>query len=186
VTDSEVIVRDARPGELAEVGELRVRAYQAGGFLAAKSDYEPVLRALGTAGDGTVLVAVSPDDDSRILGTVMLQPAPHAGEIAADRDEAEIRALAVVPGGQGRGTGTALLRAVIELARQQGVRHLVLLTQAGMRTAQHLYELAGFRRLPERDWSPAPGISLLAYGLLLAEAAALRPPGRPPGQQTAG
>jgi ribosomal protein S18 acetylase RimI-like enzyme len=152
VTDPGVIVRTARPGELAAVGDLRVSAYQAGGFLSAKSDYEPVLRALGAAGDGTVLVAW-----------------PHAGEIVASPDEAEIRALAVAPDGQGRGTGNVLLRAVIDLARQRGVRHLVLLTQHSMRVAQHMYEQAGFRRLPERDWSPAPGITLLAYGLPLPD-----------------
>ena len=167
MTDPDVIVRRARPGELAEVGHLRVTAYQAGGFLSPKSGYEPVLRGLGAAGDGTVLVAVPRGDESRILGTVMLQPWPHAGEIVAGQDEAEIRALAVAPDGQGRGTGNALLRAVIELAGQRGVRHLVLLTQHGMGVAQHMYERAGFRRLPERDWSPAPGITLLAYGLLL-------------------
>jgi ribosomal protein S18 acetylase RimI-like enzyme len=169
VTDPGVIVRTARPGELAAVGDLRVSAYQAGGFLSAKSDYEPVLRALGAAGDGTVLVAVPRGGESRILGTVMLQPWPHAGEIVASPDEAEIRALAVAPDGQGRGTGNVLLRAVIDLARQRGVRHLVLLTQHSMRVAQHMYEQAGFRRLPERDWSPAPGITLLAYGLPLPD-----------------
>jgi hypothetical protein len=36
-----------------------------------------------------------------------------------------------------------------------------------MTAAQHLYEDAGFVRLPERDWSPAPGVNLLAYGLAL-------------------
>lgn len=167
MANADVIVRRARPDELAEVGDLRVRAYKAGGFLPPKSDYEPVLRTLGAAGDGTVLVGVPRGDESRILGTVMLQPSPHAGEIVAGPDEAEIRALAVAPDGQGRGTGNALLRAVIDLAGQRGVRHLVLLTQHGMRVAQHMYEQAGFRRLPERDWSPAPGITLLAYGLAL-------------------
>jgi ribosomal protein S18 acetylase RimI-like enzyme len=167
VTDPDVIVRSARPGELAEVADLRVSAYKAGGFLSAKSGYEQILRGLGAAGDGTVLVAVPRGDESRILGTVMLQPWPHAGEIVATQNEAEIRALAVSPDAQGRGTGNALLRAVIELAGQRGVRHLVLLTQNGMRTAQHMYQQAGFRRLPDRDWSPAPGITLLAYGLPL-------------------
>jgi len=40
-----------------------------------------------------------------------------------------------------------------------------------MQVAQHLYERADFRRLPERDWSPAPGLMLLAYGLELTEPA---------------
>ena len=37
-----------------------------------------------------------------------------------------------------------------------------------MRAAQHLYHQAGFGRLPDRDWSPRPGVTLLAYGLALA------------------
>jgi ribosomal protein S18 acetylase RimI-like enzyme len=163
-----VVVRDARPDELAEVGEIRVTAYVADGFMSPDSGYAPILRDLGQGGDGTVLVAVAEEDDSRILGTVMLQPWPHAGQVVAGPDEAEIRALAVVPEAQGRGAGDALLRAVIERAVQQGVRYLVLLTQPEMATAQRLYRRAGFRRLPGRDWSPAPGVTLLAYGLSLA------------------
>jgi ribosomal protein S18 acetylase RimI-like enzyme len=161
-----MIVRDARQDELAEVGEIRVTAYQADGFLSEESSYGPTLRALGTAGEGPVLVAVA-DDDRRILGTVMLQPWPHGGEVVTGPGEAEIRALAVAPDGQGRGTGQALLRAVIERAAQTGVRHLVLLTQPEMQTAQRMYRRAGFVRLPERDWSPRPGMILLAYGLVL-------------------
>ncbi len=130
-----MILRDALPGELAEVGEIRVSAYQAGGHMSPDSGYAPVLRALG---------------------------------VVASQDEAEIRALAVSPEGQGQGTGSALLRAAIERAKKAGVRHLVLLTQPDMQAAQHLYQKAGFRRLPDRDWSPRPGVTLLAYGLPLA------------------
>ncbi len=162
-----MIVRDARPGELAEVGEIRMAAYLADGFLAPDSGYAPTLRALGRDGDGAVLVAVAGPDDSRILGTVMLQPWPHAGQVVTGPDEAEIRALAVIPETRGTGTGSALLRAVIERAARQRVRHLVLLTQPEMLAAQRLYHRAGFRRLPDRDWSPAPGVTLLAYGLAL-------------------
>ena len=156
-----MIVRDALPEELAEVGEIRVTAYQEAGFLSPGSGYAPVLRALGGDGDGTVLVAV---DGGRIVGTVMLQS---GGNVVTGPDEAEIRALAVTPDGQRTGTGSALLRAVIERAAGDGVRHLTLLTQPDMVAAQRLYERAGFRRLPDRDWSPAPGVTLLAYGLKL-------------------
>jgi ribosomal protein S18 acetylase RimI-like enzyme len=156
-----VIVRDAQPGELAEVGELRVTAYRAAGFLSPESGYLPALRGLGSDGDGTVLVA---EDGGRIVGTVMLRS---EGQVVAGPGEAEIRALAVAPDGQGKGTGSALLRAAIERAASQGVRHLVLLTMPEMVAAQRLYRRAGFRRLPGRDWSPAPGRTLLAYGLPL-------------------
>ena len=163
-----VIIREARPGELDQVGEIRVAAYQAGGHMSADSGYAPVLRALGAEGDGTVLVAVDEEDGDRILGTVMLQPWPKAGQIVTGPGQAEIRALAVTPAGQGRGTGSALLKAVIELGTQHGVRHLVLLTQPDMLAAQHMYLREGFHRLPDRDWSPWPGVMLLAYGMMLA------------------
>jgi ribosomal protein S18 acetylase RimI-like enzyme len=163
---SDVIIRAALPRELDEVGDLRVTAYQADGFLSAVSSYAATLRGLGTGGDGEILVAVG---DGRILGTVMLQHWPKAGAVVRGPDEAEVRALAVDPAGQGKGTGRALLQAAIDLAASQRVRHLVLCTQPDMRAAHHLYERTGFSRLPDRDWFPVPAKILLAYGLVLAE-----------------
>jgi ribosomal protein S18 acetylase RimI-like enzyme len=103
-----------------------------------------------------------------VVGTVMLQLWPDTGDIVRGPGEAEIRALAVAPGAQGAGVGTALLKALIERARRRGVGHLVLYTQPDMRAAQHMYEREGFRRLAERDRAPRPGYQLLAYGLVLS------------------
>ncbi len=160
-----VVIRDALPGEFAEVARIRLAAYQAGGYLLPSSRYAPMLAALGTADDGQVLVAA---DGGRLIGTVMLQLWPRSGQMVTAPDEAEIRALAVTPGCQGQGTGRALLRAVTGRAAAEGIRHLVLCTQQAMFAAHHLYEQAGFLRLPERDWSPGEGEVLLAYGRLLA------------------
>jgi ribosomal protein S18 acetylase RimI-like enzyme len=166
-------VRDARAAELAEIGELRVAAYEAGGFLADASHYGETLRSLGQDGRGQILAAVDarsgPDGAGQILGTVMLLLPPHAEHIVRGPDEAEIRALAVAPEARGRGVGRALLQAVTDRARASGVRHLVLCTQTTMLAAQHLYLEAGFRRLPERDFSPVPGFTLPAYGLALPD-----------------
>jgi ribosomal protein S18 acetylase RimI-like enzyme len=162
------MVRDADASELAEIGRLRVGAYVAGGSMSPQSQYAPVLAALGADGTGPVLVAV---DDDRVLGTVMLQFWPDGGQLVHASGEAEIRALAVAPEAQGRGIGRALLRAAIgRAARQPDIRHLLLLTQPEMLAAQHLYRQAGFTRLPERDWSPREGITLLAYSLPLPAA----------------
>ncbi len=162
-----MIVRDARPDELAGIGELRVAAYEAGGFLSDASHYGETLRTLGHDGIGQILVAVSNDGEGRALGTVMLQLWPDAGHVVRGPGEAEIRALAVAPEARGRGVGRALLQAIAGQARAVGVHHLLLCTQATMLAAQHLYTQAGFRRLPERDWDPVPGFTLLAYGLEL-------------------
>jgi ribosomal protein S18 acetylase RimI-like enzyme len=178
-----VVIREARPDELAAVGELRVSAYVDGGFLSPDSGYVPRLRALGTHEDGSVLVAVAADSQSAdgqsaardaagptagaapIVGTIMLVSWPHTGQVVTGPDEAEIRALAVAPGTQGKGIGRALLGAVLQRAARQGARALVLSTQPEMRAAHRLYEKAGFTRLPDRDWSPESGIELLVYGL---------------------
>lgn len=157
------------------VGEVRVAAYRAGRHLAPGDRYEPRLRSLGADGTGDVLVAIEPTEPWRerggvsqeysgVLGTVMLQTWPVTGEVVQGPFEAEIRALAVRPGAQGLGVGAALLKAVIERARERSIRHLVLLTQRDMVTAQGMYERAGFVRLPDRD---RPEYQLLAYGLRL-------------------
>jgi ribosomal protein S18 acetylase RimI-like enzyme len=175
-------IRDARHDEFDELGDLRVAAYRADGFLSPQSTYAPRLRALGADGLDQVLVAVESCSTAastsgsaqapgsgrgRILGTVMLQGWPQGGDILAGPEEAEIRALAVAPEARGAGLGRALLAAVIERAAGAGLRQLVLLTQPEMKAAHRLYAEAGFARLPERDWSPEPGVTLMAYGLAL-------------------
>ena len=164
-----MIVRDARAGELPGIGELRVAAYRAGGLLSASPGYAEVLRGLGIAGTGEVLVA---EENGRIAGTVMLEPFHRFSEIARSSGEAEVRALAVAPHEQHRGAGRALVAAVIERATVRGVHRLLLSAQPAMTAAQHLYRLAGFTRLPELDWRPAPGLSLLVFGLVLPQEAA--------------
>ena len=98
----------------------------------------------------------------------MLQIWPRTGQVVTGPHEAEIRALAVRPHAQGRGVGRELLYRVMQRAAELGVPRLVLCTEPEMRAAHHLYEQAGFVRLPGRDWSPAPGVSLLVYGLDLS------------------
>ncbi len=162
-------MRTALPGELPVIGELRVSAYRAGGFLSPASSYAATLHGLGADGAGDVLAAV---DGGAVVGTVMLQYWPEAGEVVRGPGEAEIRALAVAPHAHGRGIGRALVAAVTERATARGVRHLLLFTMPEMLAAQHLYAQAGFARLPDRDWQPEPGTPLLAYGKILVPGAA--------------
>ena len=160
-----VDVRDAHSGEFGQIGDLRVAAYQADGFLSAASSYADTLRVLGMDGTGEILAAV---DDGNILGTVTLVTWPHGGEVLRNPGEGEVRALAVAAAARGRGIGRALLAAVMRRAAIREVRELLLLTQPEMRVAQHLYAEAGFRRLPGRDYEYAPGHRLFAFGMPLA------------------
>jgi ribosomal protein S18 acetylase RimI-like enzyme len=156
-----VMIREATASEMTAVGALRVEAYGAQDLLAVNPPYAATLRGLGGDGHGTVLVA---DGEGTLLGTVMLEPWHDGSEIAGGPQEAEVRALAVSPSAQGRGVGRALMLAVMEKAAAAGATRLLLSTQPNMRAAQALYASLGFARLPELDWTPVPGVTLLAFG----------------------
>jgi ribosomal protein S18 acetylase RimI-like enzyme len=163
-----VIIRTALPAELPEIGDIRVAAYRADGFLSATPQYAATLHGLGQDGSGDVLVAAA--GHGPLLGTVMLEYWPSQGGAMHGPGEAEIRALAVRPAARGQGAGNALLTAIIEHAVARGVEHLVLATLPAMRTAHRMYEKAGFTRLPERDWAPGDSQSreqLMVFGLRL-------------------
>lgn len=160
-----MFVRKARANEIGAVGDLRLEAYRAQNLLAENPAYAETLRLLGADGNGEVLVAV---EDARMLGTIMLESWHAASEVARAADEAEIRGLAVAPGGQGRGVGATLVRAALDRAAARGARQVVLSTRPAMRAAQRLYVAEGFTRMPERDWSPVPGVALLAFRRPLA------------------
>jgi ribosomal protein S18 acetylase RimI-like enzyme len=161
-----VIIREARPDEYPAIGELRVTAYQVLGLLPEGSGYVDTLRGFGFGTDCVVLVATD-ETGSGILGTITIEPFEPSSELARDDTEADVRAFAVAPHGQGNGVGRSLLRAVVERAEKRGLRCLRLCTNPVMQAAQHLYETTGFSRTPDLDWSPGPGLTLRAYELAL-------------------
>ena len=164
--ETQVVIRRARPDEHAVVGQLRVAAYQALGLLPEGSGYVATLRGFGFDDDCEVLIAADGEGNA-ILGTITLEPFGPDSELARDETEADVRAFAVAPQGQGQGLGRRLLLALIERAEKRGVRQLRLCTQPAMRAAQHLYETTGFSRTPDLDFQPVPGLTLRAYELRL-------------------
>lgn len=85
-----------------------------------------------------------------------------------DPQGAGVRMLAVAPAAQGRGVGTALIRACAARARAQGKARLWLHTTPELVVAQRLYEREGFRRAPENDWH-GEDYHLIAYVLDLKD-----------------
>jgi ribosomal protein S18 acetylase RimI-like enzyme len=162
-------IRFAAPAEYPAVAELCVAAYLP--FVAGDHHYLAVLRDVARrASEAHLLVAADPND-GRVLGTVTLVPdGGPLGEIAGPY-EAEFRMLAVDPAAQGLGVGTALLRRVLDDSRRRGNEGVVCSSLPEMRAAHRIYQRLGFRRVPERDWSPVPGVELLAFAISL--------PGRP-------
>lgn len=79
----------------------------------------------------------------------------------ASKGQMEASRLAVDPMFQGRGIGRAMLQAVTESARKQGVGALVGASLDSMTTAHHLYETAGAKA------RPIPGFKARAYTLHL-------------------
>lgn len=156
-------IRLARPTEYDEVGELTAEAYAADGFIPEGSDYGLTLRdAADRAAKAELWVA---SDGTDLLGTVTFcVPGSVYGELGRD-GEGEFRMLAVSAKARGLGTGTALSQHCVDRSRELGLHRVVLSSAIYMATAHRLYERLGFIRLPERDWSPLPGVDLLAFSL---------------------
>jgi len=154
-------IRPATAAEFPAVADVCEAAYAP--FL-PPDGYRAVLRDVARrAAHGELLVAADPAGGGRVLGTVTFVPdGGPLGEIA-EPDEAEFRMLAVDPAAQGRGVGGSLLGRVLDDSRERGKRAVVCSSLPEMRAAHRVYERAGFRRAPERDWSPSPGVRLLAF-----------------------
>lgn len=158
-------IRLAQPADFDRVGELTVAAY------APHTDgptdfYIERLRDVATrAREAEVWVA---ELDGQVVGAVTRTPLGSPWREIARDDEAEFRMLAVDPAFQGRGVARALVQHVIDLAREDGDRAIVMSSEAGMARAHALYESMGFRRTPERDWHPLPTIDLITYELELS------------------
>ncbi|WP_020661885.1 GNAT family N-acetyltransferase [Amycolatopsis benzoatilytica] len=159
---TEIQIRPARPDEFDAVGEVTVEAYRVEGFFEVDAEYEAKLRDVaGRAEHAELLVAVDPD--GQVMGSVaVVQPGSALAEISSP-GELEFRMLAVAAAARGRGIGEALTRTVLDRGRELGVGKVVLSSLNVMRTAHRLYGRIGFRRVPERDWHPHPGVDLIAY-----------------------
>lgn len=155
-------IRPVRPAEYEAAGELVVEAYRTLGDTGDEF-YEQQLRDIaGRIETSDVLVAVA---DGLVLGCITFVDGLKPLSEVDDPDAATIRMLGVAPEARGRGIGEALVRACVDRARSSGRKRVRLDTRTSMTSAQRLYERLGFRRDPDHDWSPAPGILLLGYVL---------------------
>jgi ribosomal protein S18 acetylase RimI-like enzyme len=161
---SQVRVRPAEPADYPAVARLTVDAYAADGQLnEASASYASTLADVAARADaGTLLVAV---EGAGILGSVLyVEPGSQYAELSRP-GEAEFRMLAVDPAAQGRGAGRALVQACVDRATAAGCTAVVICVRDFAVAAQKLYQALGFARVPDLDWSPLPGVDLLALRL---------------------
>jgi len=71
--------------------------------------------------------------------------------------------LAVDPDARGTGAGTALAGLCEERARAHGAVGMAISSLAEMTDAHRIYSRLGYARDPGRDWSPLPGVELIAF-----------------------
>jgi GNAT superfamily N-acetyltransferase len=160
-------LRLARPDEHDAVGRLTREVYVGDGYLHPSADYARELGdAASRAAGGELWVAVA---DGRLVGTVTFCPAGSPYREVARDGEGEFRMLAVAPDARGRGVGQALVSLMLRRAHDLGYHRVRMSTMDRMAAAHRTYERLGFRRSPEDDWSPVPGVSLLGYVADLTE-----------------
>ncbi len=157
---SSLSVESARPEDFVRIAELTVGVYVQGGL--ASEAYTPQLADVTGRADRSELLVVR-DGDGRVVGSVALVLAGDFGEVTTSDEEAAFRMLVVDPDARGRGVGELLVADCLDRARAAGKRRMVLSTDPRMTAAHRLYQRLGFSRLPERDWSPMPGIDLMVY-----------------------
>jgi ribosomal protein S18 acetylase RimI-like enzyme len=157
-----MLLRRATPADHAAIGEITVAAY-AEYTQAAEVGYVEHLRDAASRDREAELWVATEDESDDLLGSVTLCPVASPWREIGRDDEAEFRMLAVAPGAQRRGVGSALMNLVVRRAREDGAAAIVLSSLAEMTAAHRIYQRQGFERVPDRDWSPVPGVDLVAF-----------------------
>ena len=160
-----ITVRPAHTDELAEVGELTVRAYT-DSLLSAEDGYVQHLRDAATRANEAELYVALLDGD--LAGTVTFCPQGSRWSEIARPGEGEFRMLAVDPAHRRQGVAEALVGVCLERSRELGYDGVVLSSLEVQAPAQRIYQRLGFTRDPDRDWSPVEGVDLIAFVLRFA------------------
>ena len=154
-------IQPARQQDLPEIMAVQRAAFEAEAQLVNDWNIPPLTQTLDELADdwrkGIMLMAVN--EDGKIVGTVRGHKAP---------DGFYIGRLAVLPQWQGRGMGSALLEAIIDLAQTTPTaaeqvptcaNRLVLFTSTKSERNLRLYERFGFK--PFKNSATATGVPLV-------------------------
>jgi ribosomal protein S18 acetylase RimI-like enzyme len=164
---SRVVIREAYARDLEAAGRVTQAAWRE--FQRPRDPaWIGYFERLGDAGAraerAVVLVALQGEV---VVGTVTLELERTLEDAELPAHEARLRMLAVAPEWRGRGVGRKLVEACLERARAAGKTEMRLHTMDVMVPAAALYRSFGFERDTDSDFTPAPGVTALAYRLRL-------------------
>jgi ribosomal protein S18 acetylase RimI-like enzyme len=155
-------IREARPDEYLVAGRITADAYR--GLVRDETYLARIADVADRARRTVILVAV---EDDAIVGSLTLEL---TRRVNADDDplqahRAHIRMLGVAPTAQGRGIGSALMRAAESRARAAGKTEMTLHTTQKMAEAQRMYASLGYRRTADEVFPD--GFVLIGYRKVL-------------------
>lgn len=166
------MVRNAKPSEFAEIGQLMVEVYsRLEGFpkQTEQPDYYLMLANVGSLTlkpHTELLVAVT--TDGKIAGAVVyfgdMKQYGSGGTATTEPHAAGFRLLAVNPPYQGKGIGKLLTYECIRKAKVQKRSQMIIHTTRAMQTAWKMYEKIGFKRSVDLDFIQG---ELAVYGFRL-------------------
>lgn len=158
--DTIVAVRNAKPEEFDNIGQMMVSVYsRLEGFPKETEQpaYYEMLRNVGnfTLTPGTEIL-VATDGRGEIQGAVVyfsnMQHYGSGGTATAEKDAAGFRLLAVSHRSRGLGIGKTLTKACVDKAKEQKKKQVIIHTTKAMQTAWDMYERLGFKRSEDLDF----------------------------------
>jgi putative acetyltransferase len=123
-------IRKEQPGDESQIHEVNELAFER----KEEADVVDVLRV--SCPEGVSLVA---EEDGRIVGHILFTPAVIEGE-GVHLEGSGLAPMAVLPAYQGRGIGQAMIRAGLEVVRDQGTPFVIVVGHPW------LYPKCGFER----------------------------------------
>ena len=163
----QLLVRDARTGELDQVALVMRDAYQEYQASFPPEMWEVYARNImdvrSRLGVSELIVA---EHGGPVVGAVTFYPnAVQSEQEGWPPGWAGVRLLAVHPDARGLGIGRALMDECLRRARRGAAQAVGLHTSEVMRVARGMYVRMGFERTPEFDFHPGPGWVVMAYRL---------------------
>jgi len=169
-----ITIREAKPNEYSELGELMVEVYsQLEGFPGPDEipEYYHHLKNVGELAMNPKTKLFVAINNNRILegGLVYYGDLKYygaGGEEVIKQKAGAFRLLAVKPESRGKGVGKKLIEKCVFQAKEEGFKNLIIHSTKYMMLAWKMYERMGFQRFPEIDFEKN-GVSVYGFMFVL-------------------